>query len=142
MLEGKRLAQFELIEKLLDFPSRRESRLTVHAATGNSISTNSPGLAFRACSLPLCSSTARRAMASPRRVPPLARSRWPTEAPTTSRCCWATGMEAPKAARSFGASFNSFSMAVGDFNDRRPDLAVANLGSNNVSVLTNNTPRK
>jgi len=49
------------------------------------------------------------------------------------------------ARRDFGAGGTPTSVAVGDFNgDGRPDLAVANSaynsGSNNVSVLINNTP--
>ena len=44
------------------------------------------------------------------------------------------------AARTFGAGSNPDSVAVGDFNgDGKPDLAVANFGSNNVSILLNNT---
>ena len=54
-------------------------RLPGHSAVppvaGNSIATASPGLALCACSRPLCSRTARRAMASPRPVPPLVRLR-------------------------------------------------------------------
>ena len=51
-----------------------------------------------------------------------------------------------QAAQNFGAGNFSVSVAVGDFNgDGRPDLAVVNnsgdhSGSNNVSVLINNTP--
>ena len=49
------------------------------------------------------------------------------------------------AGRDFGAGSSPRSVAVGDFNgDGKPDLAVANSaynsGSNNVSVLINNTP--
>ena len=49
------------------------------------------------------------------------------------------------ARRDFGAGIFPASVAVGDFNgDGTPDLAVANSaynsGSNNVSVLINNTP--
>src|SRR5205807_1525829 len=45
-----------------------------------------------------------------------------------------------QAPQAFGAGTNPASVAVGDFNgDRRPDLAVANFNSNNVSVLINNT---
>ena len=41
----------------------------------------------------------------------------------------------------FEAGGSPRSVAVGDFNgDGTPDLAVANSGSNNVSVLINNTP--
>ena len=44
-----------------------------------------------------------------------------------------------QAARNFGAGTNPISVAVGDFNgDGRPDLAVANYGSDSVSVLTGN----
>ncbi len=43
------------------------------------------------------------------------------------------------ARRDFAAGGNPFSVAVGDFNgDGVPDLAVANFGSNNVSVLLGN----
>ena len=50
-----------------------------------------------------------------------------------------------QAAKNFGAGSYPVSVAVGDFNgDGKPDLAVANSaynsGSNNVSVLINNTP--
>ncbi len=45
------------------------------------------------------------------------------------------------ARRDFAAGSIPFSVAVGDFNgDGLPDLAVANGGSANVSVLINNTP--
>ena len=45
------------------------------------------------------------------------------------------------ARRDFGAGSYPVSVAVGDFNgDGKPDLAVANYYSNNVSVLINNTP--
>jgi hypothetical protein len=45
------------------------------------------------------------------------------------------------ARRDFAAGSVPFSVAVGDFNgDGKPDLAVANGGSNSVSVLINNTP--
>ncbi len=45
------------------------------------------------------------------------------------------------ARRDFGTGVGHFSVAVGDFNgDGFQDLAVANFGSNNVSVLINNTP--
>ena len=44
-----------------------------------------------------------------------------------------------EAARSFSAGTNPQSVTVGDFNgDGKPDLAVANSGSNNVSVLLGN----
>ncbi len=43
--------------------------------------------------------------------------------------------------RDFGAGVGPHSVAVGGFNgDGIQDLAVANFGSNNVSVLINNTP--
>ena len=43
------------------------------------------------------------------------------------------------ARRDFAAGARPFSVAVGDFNgDGKPDLAVANFGSNNVSVLLGN----
>src|SRR5215472_129092 len=43
------------------------------------------------------------------------------------------------AGRDFGAGTNPYSVAVGDFNgDGKPDFAVANSGSNNVSVLLGN----
>ncbi len=46
-----------------------------------------------------------------------------------------------QAARNFGADFDPTSVAVGDFNaDGLSDLAVANGGSGNVSMLINNTP--
>ncbi len=42
----------------------------------------------------------------------------------------------------FGAGSNPRNAAVGDFNgDNKPDLAVANGLSNNVSILLNTTPR-
>jgi len=45
-------------------------------------------------------------------------------------------------ARNFGASSGPLSIAVGDFNrDGALDLAVANIDTNNVSVLINNTRR-
>jgi len=45
------------------------------------------------------------------------------------------------ARRDFGAGRAPYSVAVGDFNgDGKPDLAVANWVSNNVSILINNTP--
>src|SRR6185369_15535257 len=41
---------------------------------------------------------------------------------------------------SFGSGSGPLSIAVGDLNgDGKPDLAVANSGSNNVSVLLNTT---
>ncbi len=46
-----------------------------------------------------------------------------------------------QAAMNFSAGREPRSVAVGDFNgDGKQDLAVANRGSNNVSVLINNTP--
>ena len=43
-------------------------------------------------------------------------------------------------ARNFGAGSSPSSVAVGDFNgDGLPSLAVANYGSNDVSVVINNT---
>ena len=46
------------------------------------------------------------------------------------------------ARRDFVTGNRPVSVAVGDFNgDGVEDLAVANNGSNNVSVLINNTPR-
>jgi hypothetical protein len=46
-----------------------------------------------------------------------------------------------QAARDFGAGSGAQSVAVGDFNaDGLPDLAVANVFSNNVSVLINDAP--
>ena len=45
------------------------------------------------------------------------------------------------ARRDFGAGRAPYSVAVGDFNgDGKPDLAVVNGYSANVSVLINNTP--
>ena len=45
------------------------------------------------------------------------------------------------ATRDLFAGIHPLSVAVGDFNgDGTSDLAVANYGSNNVSVLINNTP--
>ncbi|MEG4815246.1 S8 family serine peptidase [Microcoleus sp. K5-D4] len=45
------------------------------------------------------------------------------------------------AATNFAAGTNPYSVTVGDFNaDGKTDLATANYGSNNVSVLLNNTP--
>jgi hypothetical protein len=54
-----------------------------------------------------------------------------------------TGSPAPAFAPAvnFATGNDPFSVAVGDFNgDGRPDLAIANLGSNTVSVLMNTTP--
>ena len=59
-------------------------------------------------------------------------------------CCWGMSLQtavaqsfAPKA--DYGAGSSPFSVAVGDFNvDGKPDLAVANQGSNTVSTLANN----
>jgi hypothetical protein len=49
-------------------------------------------------------------------------------------------MGASSSAKLWRGSF-PYSVAVGDFNgDGKPDLAVANSDSNNVSVLINNTP--
>jgi len=46
-----------------------------------------------------------------------------------------------QAAWNFGAGLHPSSVAVSDFNgDGKPDLAVGNLASRNVSVLINNTP--
>jgi hypothetical protein len=69
--------------------------------------------------------------------------RSPTAAPTTSRCCSAerAGAQRPDQLR---RRRRPRSVAVGDFNgDGDPDLAVANRGSDNVSVLLNspNRPR-
>jgi len=45
-----------------------------------------------------------------------------------------------QAPENYGAGTNPLSVAVGDFNgDGKPDLAVANNGSNNVSILLNTT---
>src|SRR5260370_41205654 len=45
-----------------------------------------------------------------------------------------------QAPQNFGAGGGPVSVAVGDFNGGgEPDLAVANVSSNNVSVLFNNT---
>ena len=53
----------------------------------------------------------------------------------------AQGVSFIAARRDYGAGSAPISGAVGDFNgDGRPDLAVANSDSNNVSVLINNTP--
>ncbi|MBL8636849.1 MAG: VCBS repeat-containing protein, partial [Myxococcales bacterium] len=49
------------------------------------------------------------------------------------------GMGGFGAATNFSAGMGPRSVAVGDFNgDNKPDLAVANSGSNNVSVLPGN----
>jgi hypothetical protein len=51
------------------------------------------------------------------------------------------GTAAFAAQQTFAAGTNPIGVAVGDFNgDGRPDLAVVNLKSNNVSVLLNTTP--
>ena len=63
-------------------------------------------------------------------------SPWPTIAQTTSRSCWANGAGSFGSATNFGAGTTPDSVAVGDFNgDGKQDLAVANQGSNNVSIL-------
>src|SRR5438093_10761013 len=44
-------------------------------------------------------------------------------------------------APTFGAGTNPSGIAVGDFNlDGKPDLAVVNAGSNDISILLANTP--
>src|SRR5438874_83752 len=59
-------------------------------------------------------------------------------APATSQSCWAMDGTFQTAAN-YGAGTHPFSVAVGDFNsDGRSDLAVANEGSGNVSVLLGN----
>ena len=48
-----------------------------------------------------------------------------------------------QAALDFGAGIGPFSVGLGDFNgDGMQDLAVANIGSDNVSVLINSTPTR
>src|SRR5256712_627104 len=57
--------------------------------------------------------------------------------PTSTLLCHADGTFQP--ALTFGAGTDAISVAVGDINgDGRPDLAVANTNSNNVSVLLGN----
>ncbi|MGA9998210.1 MAG: FG-GAP-like repeat-containing protein [Pyrinomonadaceae bacterium] len=59
-------------------------------------------------------------------------------------CCWGLSLQ-PVAAQSFAPKVDyavgslPYSVAVGDFNDDgKPDIAIANRGSNTVSVLLNN----
>jgi len=59
-------------------------------------------------------------------------------ASTTVWYCWATAMDVP-AAGGDRSRTNPWSVAVGDFNgDGIADVAIANYGSNNVSVLLGN----
>ena len=61
--------------------------------------------------------------------------RLPTASPTTCRCCSGTVRGASVRATDFAAGDEPVSVAVADFNgDADPDLAVANLISDNVSV--------
>src|SRR5215210_7533338 len=52
------------------------------------------------------------------------------------RCCWAPATASFGAATNFAAGLDPEAVAVGDFNhDGNPDLAVANVSGDNVSVL-------
>ncbi len=63
-------------------------------------------------------------------------------APGTVSVLLGNGDGSFQAARNFGAGNEPISVAVGDFNgDALQDLAVANVSSNNVTVLINNTPQ-
>ena len=100
-------------------PARRRGR-ELHAARPTSPSATVP---------------ARSRWATSTATPtPTSRSR--TRPPTTSRSCSAPRAGASPAPTNFAAGTHPVSVAVGDFNgDSDPDLAVANSGSDNVSIL-------
>ena len=63
----------------------------------------------------------------------------PTTTPATCRCCWATATapSSPRCTTRWGPTQRA--IVAGDFNgDGRTDLAIANGGSNDVSVLLGN----
>ena len=63
----------------------------------------------------------------------------PTSAPTTCRCCWATATAPSRHQVRYAAGTEPYALVAGDFNgDGRTDLAVANYGTNDVSVLLGN----
>ena len=63
----------------------------------------------------------------------------PTAAPTTCRCCWATATAPSRTRCGTRRGTAPYALVAGDFNgDGRTDLAVANIGSNDVSVLLGN----
>ena len=63
----------------------------------------------------------------------------PTPAPTTCRCCWATATAPSRTRCRTRRGPGQRALVAGDFNgDGRTDLAVANYGSNDVSVLLGN----
>ena len=73
-----------------------------------------------------------------RRRPARPGRRRPT-APTTSRCCWATATAPSRPRCGPRRGLTHWSLVAGDFNgDGRPDLAVANSGSDDISVLLGN----
>jgi VCBS repeat protein/List-Bact-rpt repeat protein len=76
------------------------------------------------------------------RVPDLAVANYDfnIQGPNTVSVLLGNGDGTFQPAQAFGAGTNPASVAMGDVNgDGRPDLAVANFNSNNVSVLINNT---
>ena len=63
----------------------------------------------------------------------------PTPARTTCRCCWATATAPSRTRCTYAVGSAPDALVAGDFNgDGRTDLAVANYGSNDVSVLLGN----
>ena len=60
---------------------------------------------------------------------------------TTCRSCWAMAQAISALATNFAVGDNPYSVAVGDFNgDGKQDLAVANVDSDNVSILLRRVP--